>query len=253
MQPQISMKLQIDRKLCFVLMPFGDTRPIYETIRRVVEGEHSLRCQRADDIYSDGVIMEEIWAQIHSAHLLIADATGRNPNVFYEVGLAHGIGKHVVILTQDLTDVPFDLKHRRIIAYDRRDLESLRMPLSATVSQLKWQPPHIACWIPTDHQAIRIGLAAPTPGAKFSGSPIEACGRVVGLPLDGLDHSIEAFVRTDRLYRQTAGALDQDGFWRIDQIHLGGRTHLLFFEIWDEAGRMLARSEEIPLLREARL
>ncbi len=52
------------------------------------------------------------------AKYIIADLTGRNPNVFYELGIAHALNKKSNPLTQDLTDVPFDLKHIRCIVYE---------------------------------------------------------------------------------------------------------------------------------------
>jgi hypothetical protein len=52
-----------------------------------------------------------------SARLIVADCTDRNPNVFYEIGLAHTIGKPTILLTQKSEDVPFDLRHLRYIEY----------------------------------------------------------------------------------------------------------------------------------------
>jgi hypothetical protein len=73
---------------------------------------------RADDFFIGGHIMTEIWSAIVKAKVLIADCTGRNPNVFYEIGLAHALGKPVVLITQASEDVPFDLRHYRYIQYE---------------------------------------------------------------------------------------------------------------------------------------
>jgi hypothetical protein len=62
--------------------------------------------------------MEDIWDAINAARAIIADCTGRNPNVFYEIGLAHAVGKPVVLITQKGEDVPFDLKAIRYIEYE---------------------------------------------------------------------------------------------------------------------------------------
>jgi len=74
-------------------------------------------CERADD-KGGRVIMEDIWACINMANLLIADLTGRNPNVAYEVGMADVIGKEVIFLTQEVDNIPFDFLGQRLIVYE---------------------------------------------------------------------------------------------------------------------------------------
>ena len=204
-----------------------------------------MSCVRADDIYSDGIVIEEIWERICAAQFLIADMTGRNPNVFYEIGLAHALGKHVIILAQSEVDVPFDLRHRRVILYDLGDLGALERRLGGTIGQLAWKAAQVAFWVSTDREAVKIGLQDLTPGCQLSKSPIEVRGRVVGIPTGGLSHSIQAFVRTNEVYEQGSGLLDADGCWRLDQVHLGSLRNNLYFRIFDEAGRTIATSEEI--------
>src|SRR5439155_20198182 len=67
-------------------------------------------CSRADDLPIGRSILERILTGIRSAELIIADLTGKNANVFYELGLAHTQTKNVLLLTQDANDVPFDLR-----------------------------------------------------------------------------------------------------------------------------------------------
>jgi len=94
----------------FVLMPFSSQYSgVYATIRQCCE-DLDLSCERADDDSSPGRITDRIYDGILSADILIADMTGRNPNVFYELGLAHAITDRVILLTQSTEDVPFDLK-----------------------------------------------------------------------------------------------------------------------------------------------
>lgn len=109
----------LDTSACFVLMPFGEKfQPIYEDhIQRVVT-EAGLSSQRADEIASTNMITWDIWERINKARFLIADLTDRNPNVFYEVGLAHAISKEVILLTQKIGDIPFDLQSLRFIVYE---------------------------------------------------------------------------------------------------------------------------------------
>jgi hypothetical protein len=112
---------------CFVLMPFERKFTIvYETITRALEGH--MTCTRADDLPIGKPILERIISGIRSSELVIADLTGRNANVFYEVGLAHTCTKNVLLLTQDIADVPFDLRGFFCHVYSptsQRDLQTL--------------------------------------------------------------------------------------------------------------------------------
>lgn len=66
-------------------------------------------------------IIDQIWQGINAAKVLLAELTTRNPNVFYELGLAHALQKPVVLISSNNDDVPFDLKHIRVIYYDVTD------------------------------------------------------------------------------------------------------------------------------------
>lgn len=107
---------------CFVLMPFTPSlTAVYESAIKVAVESLGLRCIRADEIPFSSPIMQDIWDGIRSASLVVADLTGRNPNVFYELGLAHALGRNVVIISQTLDDVPFDVRHVRCIIYNGSD------------------------------------------------------------------------------------------------------------------------------------
>jgi hypothetical protein len=102
-------------------MPFGDDdlEVVYEDfIRPVLQNDCNLACERGDDVFGSNVIMEDIMTSIQSSDLILADLTRKNPNVFYEVGIAHALGKQVLLLSQSIDDVPFDLRHRRILIYE---------------------------------------------------------------------------------------------------------------------------------------
>jgi hypothetical protein len=105
--------------LCFVLMPFGPkwSRKLFEQHIRPTGNKLGFDVLRADDIYGVTGIMHDVWIYINKARIIIADLTTRNPNVFYEVGLAHAIGKEVILITQDMADVPFDLQSLRCLVY----------------------------------------------------------------------------------------------------------------------------------------
>lgn len=108
---------------CFVMMPFAS--PIgnyYQHIYEPAIRKAGLRPIRADnEIFSTGKIIDQIWGGISTAKVLICEMTTRNPNVFYELGLAHALRKPVVLVCSNGDDVPFDLKHIRVIYYDVND------------------------------------------------------------------------------------------------------------------------------------
>jgi hypothetical protein len=108
---------------CFVMMPFAD--PLggyYATVYQPAIEKAKLKAVRADaEIFGTGKIIDQIWGGIHGARVLVAELTGRNPNVLYELGLAHALRKPVVLVSSNLEDVPFDVRHVRVIYYDVRD------------------------------------------------------------------------------------------------------------------------------------
>lgn len=103
----------------FMVMPFREhLNPVFtDHIKPVIESL-DLKIKRGDDPFSQHDIITEIWSLINNSHIVIADCTGKNPNVFYEMGLAHAIDKPVVLIAQDIEDIPFDIRHRRVIKYE---------------------------------------------------------------------------------------------------------------------------------------
>lgn len=105
--------------------------------------EAGLEPVRADELFSTGTVIEQIWEQIQKAKLLLADLTGKNANVFYELGLSHAARKPVVFTSGALDDVPFDLRHLRVAIYDVRDPfwgEKLKATLTAFLKNAKGEP-----------------------------------------------------------------------------------------------------------------
>lgn len=118
----ITVEIGDVENICFVAMPFDSLfQTYYEQVIRPAVEELGLKCIRGDEIYSRPQIMADIWKSIRTARLVIAELTGKNPNVFYEVGLAHAIGKPLILLTRNEDDVPFDLKALRYRYYDVND------------------------------------------------------------------------------------------------------------------------------------
>jgi hypothetical protein len=123
--------MQQAKHFAFVLMPFDPAfDDVYKLgIKGAVGQFDDLFAERVDEqIYREG-ILDRIYRQIEVADIIIADMTGQNPNVFYEVGYAHAKGKLCIFLTSHADDIPFDLKHQRHIVYGtsivtlRRELE----------------------------------------------------------------------------------------------------------------------------------
>jgi len=109
------------KQFAFVLMPFDSS---FDDVYRlgikgaVAKFEDSMFAERVDEqIFQEG-ILDRIYRQIDVADIIIADMSGQNPNVFYEVGYAHAKQKLCILLTSDSDDIPFDLKHRRHIVYN---------------------------------------------------------------------------------------------------------------------------------------
>lgn len=109
---------------CFVMMPFGGWFDrYYQDIYVPAIKEAGLEPVRADELFSTGSVVEQIWEQISKAKVLLADLTDKNANVFYELGLAHAAIKPVVFTASRIDDVPFDLRHLRVIVYEVREPE----------------------------------------------------------------------------------------------------------------------------------
>lgn len=116
--PYESAIIETTSKLCFVLMPFGKQfDDVYFNLISPVVRENGLTPLRADEMSGTGFIMEQIRSAIQQSRLCIADLTGNNPNVMYELGYAQAVSKPVVLLTDEAARLPFDVAHERVIPY----------------------------------------------------------------------------------------------------------------------------------------
>lgn len=122
----------------FVLMPFDKKfNDIYKFGIKEAAQDIGAYAERLDEqMFTEGML-DRIYSQIGKADVIVADMTGRNPNVFYEVGYAHALNKIVIPLTQKAEDIPFDLQHRQHIVYGE-SIETLRSDL---VKYLAWAIP----------------------------------------------------------------------------------------------------------------
>jgi len=108
---------------CFVMQPFAaPLGEYYEKIYKPAIEKAGLTPIRADaDIFGTGKIIDQVFQGLVAAKVLVAELTSRNPNVFYELGVAHALEKPVVLVSAREEDVPFDLQHIRVIYYDVND------------------------------------------------------------------------------------------------------------------------------------
>ncbi|MCH8252759.1 MAG: hypothetical protein IID36_09945 [Planctomycetes bacterium] len=107
---------------CFVMMPFADPFDIYfNKIYKDAIEKAGMEPIRADDLFRPSVIVSDIWNMVQKADVLFAELTTKNANVFYELGLAHAIGKPVILVSETMSDVPFDLQQLRVLLYNKDD------------------------------------------------------------------------------------------------------------------------------------
>ena len=115
---------EVDDDLIFVLTPFNEKYASQYSVIRGLVTSLGFKCNKGDDSNLSSNILAHITEQIAKSRLVIANISGRNPNVFYELGLAHALGKPVIIVSESLSDIPFDINSSRILAFDdEKDLE----------------------------------------------------------------------------------------------------------------------------------
>ncbi|MFD1196143.1 hypothetical protein ACFQ3C_15855 [Seohaeicola saemankumensis] len=125
------------KPFAFVLMPFSrDFDDIYQYGIKQVCSEIGIIAERVDEQFYSETMLERIYRQIENADFIIADMTGKNPNVFYEVGYAHAKNKLCALITQSSQDIPFDLQHHFHFIYDG-NIGELRSQLMPRLSWMK--------------------------------------------------------------------------------------------------------------------
>ena len=102
----------------FVLMPFGEEfDPVFSGFIKPVLEQQGFDVARADTVKTLQSIVKDIVERIGGADLIVADLTDSEPNVYYEVGIAHALDKPVILLTQSIESVRFDVNHNRLMEY----------------------------------------------------------------------------------------------------------------------------------------
>ena len=135
----------LETDLVAVMMPFDmEFDGVYAAIKQASVA-CDVRCLRADDIWEEPAIMQDVFNLIFRASVVVVDFTGKNPNVMYETGIAHTLGKEVVPISQTLADVPFDMRHHRVLKYldNAEGLSKLSKDIAAKFRQLGIERPWI--------------------------------------------------------------------------------------------------------------
>jgi hypothetical protein len=126
----------------FVIMPFAEPfAPVYTDVIKPLAAELKLTVLRGDELSSSrGSVMEEVWSALNACRFVIAEITGGNDNVFYELGVAHTLNKPAILITQSATPegVPFDIRHLRYLRYENSKTGNalLRTDLQVVVTRL---------------------------------------------------------------------------------------------------------------------
>lgn len=124
-----------DKKVCFVVSPIGESgsdirKRADQVLKHIIEPVVLTECMyddviRADKISNPGSITHQIIDHVINADLVIADLTGLNPNVFYELAIRHALRKPYVQICDQQTRLPFDVQTQRTIFFDYKDLDSV--------------------------------------------------------------------------------------------------------------------------------
>jgi hypothetical protein len=121
------------KRQCFVIAPIGEdgsairirSDQILKHIVRPVAAEFNFEVTRADEIAKPGIITTQVIERLIQDPLVIADLTGKNPNVYYELAVRHASRNPVIQLLDFTEDLPFDIAGTRTIRIDHRDLDSV--------------------------------------------------------------------------------------------------------------------------------
>lgn len=156
-------------------MPFGQPfDDIYNVIYKPVIKDSGLFCVRADEVYGSRPIIADVVDLISKSSILVANLTGKNPNVNYELGLAHGMGKAVVLSAESIEDIPFDYRHLRVVLYDTKQVNWVHdysKRLSQTIKEINENPEKHRPWNnPYEQDAKKVNDFLIRSWRQFQGS-----------------------------------------------------------------------------------
>ncbi len=129
-------KIAVNPHSVCLLMPFNSRfNSRFEVIRETC-ATNGFDCRRSDQTYATGNLLRQIVEMILGSQLIIALLDGKNPNVFYEIGLAHSLGKPVILIVnmQDKNEMPFDISSDRLLLYS--SMNDLKDKLDKTLRHI---------------------------------------------------------------------------------------------------------------------
>ena len=122
--------VRVDYPQAFVIMPFNtEFIPIYRDMIEPAVSDAGLECRRGDTVLRIDDLTANVWSEILRAGLIIADVTQPNPNVYYELGLAHALGKDTFVLKQQGVTLPADFGGAHYYEYDPHNLKAEKQRL----------------------------------------------------------------------------------------------------------------------------
>ena len=141
-------------KICFVIAPIGSeaseirkrSDQVFKHVIEPIAAQHGYKAIMAHQMSQPGSITTQIVDQILTAALVVADLTGHNANVLYELAIRHVVRKPVVQLIQKEEGLPFDVAAQRTIQIDHRDLDSVeaaKQELSKQITSVEKDPTQV--------------------------------------------------------------------------------------------------------------
>lgn len=244
----------------FVISPIGspgsvEHRRYWLTLEYIVKkafAGNEWEVVRADEETSPDSITTQVIGRIVEADIVVADLTDHNPNVFYELAVAHGYQKPVVHLMQDGQKVPFDVVDQRVIFYDLADPESVDKARQALRGSVKWLDANPG---QSRNPLSAYGQFSAISSASGGGD----AGEAVAIALERLTRQVsrmEARQRTDR--SRAPRGMDQEFMMRLDRLN-SEREHVAHLRRQAEAegdenrAAELARAHNELMIEEDRL
>lgn len=135
----LSVNMLVEKNRCFVIMPFDEKlNYVYGVIKKDLSSKGFI-CNRVDEIGGSTPIINKILTEMLRSRYIIADLTDCNPNVFYELGIAHSFkdAQNIIILKQKGSKVPFDITHLTYIEYEPDNLFLLTSSIINCINQTK--------------------------------------------------------------------------------------------------------------------
>ncbi|MCL1047289.1 nucleoside 2-deoxyribosyltransferase [Shewanella electrodiphila] len=131
-------EIEIDHNRAFLLAPINPRFENQVDIIKTACSDIGIDCETADEEFISGPILSVIIKKMLSANIVIAVIDGRNPNVFYELGLAHAFGKTVVMVSGGVEGIPFDIQSQRMVIVDWDDKDSIEKIRRSIAESMRW-------------------------------------------------------------------------------------------------------------------